>query len=89
MVGKLARALSVGAIAAGAATCLRYRKDMATARAALARGSSIAETSAGPTEYAERGDGPTLLMVHGVRRSEKLTPFWSGPLEPDRRAELD
>jgi pimeloyl-ACP methyl ester carboxylesterase len=66
MVGKLGRVLSAAAIAAGVTTYARYRKDMATARASLDRGSTIAKTAAGPIEYAERGDGRALLMVHGA-----------------------
>jgi pimeloyl-ACP methyl ester carboxylesterase len=66
MTGKLARILFVAALTAGATTYARYRSDIAKARADLNRGSTIAQTAAGPVEYAERGEGPALLMIHGA-----------------------
>ncbi len=36
------------------------------ARSAVAKGSQIANTVAGPIEYAERGDGTPLLSIHGA-----------------------
>lgn len=66
MAGRLTRIFSAAAALAGMTTYMRYRKAMAIAHSALDRGSTIAETAVGPIEYAERGDGQTLLMVHGA-----------------------
>ena len=56
-----------GASALGAGTFLRYRLWMGARRRALAAGSRVAETSAGPIEHAlEDGDGPVLLVSHGT-----------------------
>lgn len=63
---KLVRLISAAASAAGIATYVRYRKESARSRAVLDRGSTIAQTHAGPIEYAEKGDGQALLMIHGA-----------------------
>jgi pimeloyl-ACP methyl ester carboxylesterase len=44
----------------------RYRKEMRDVRDAVDSGSTIAETTAGPIEYAEKGDGARLLLIHGA-----------------------
>lgn len=54
------------AILAGMALYLSYRQDMRQAHAAIRDRSLIVETAAGPIEYADRGDGPVLLSVHGA-----------------------
>ncbi|HEU0223978.1 MAG TPA: alpha/beta fold hydrolase [Steroidobacteraceae bacterium] len=43
-----------------------YRMDIAAARGRIATGSELAQTSCGPIEYATRGDGPPVLVVHGA-----------------------
>jgi pimeloyl-ACP methyl ester carboxylesterase len=43
-----------------------YRRDMRRARARVAAGSRIAQTRCGPIEYAETGEGPPILLVHGA-----------------------
>ncbi len=58
--------LLVVALAAGAAAHLAYRRDIARIRTRLAADSRIAETSAGPIEYACGGDGPPVLVIHGA-----------------------
>jgi 2-hydroxy-6-oxonona-2,4-dienedioate hydrolase len=50
----------------GAATYARYRPVLEQARARLATGSQIAATRCGPIEYAERGAGAPVLVVHGA-----------------------
>ena len=49
-----------------AAIYLQYRADLSDARSALSSGSRIAQTACGPIEYAEAGDGPAVLAVHGA-----------------------
>lgn len=45
----------------------KARRDLAAARARLAaEAPEIAETPCGPIEYAVRGTGPPLLVVHGI-----------------------
>jgi pimeloyl-ACP methyl ester carboxylesterase/predicted enzyme related to lactoylglutathione lyase len=43
-----------------------YRADIAAARQRIATGSLIADTRCGPIEYAGRGEGPPILVVHGA-----------------------
>jgi pimeloyl-ACP methyl ester carboxylesterase len=43
-----------------------YRTDIQTARLHLSEGSTIVETSCGSIEYAERGTGPPVLIIHGA-----------------------
>jgi pimeloyl-ACP methyl ester carboxylesterase len=44
----------------------RYADDLGRARQRVAHGSRIADTSCGPIEYAELGEGPAVLLVHGA-----------------------
>jgi pimeloyl-ACP methyl ester carboxylesterase len=44
----------------------RYRREMRTLKAELRAGSRVARTSLGPVEYAEAGEGPPVLVVHGI-----------------------
>ena len=62
----LFRILSAAAATAGATAYFRYRREISSLREQLTAGSEIAETSAGPIEYAERGDGQPLLLIHGA-----------------------
>jgi len=43
-----------------------YRADLRHAVAHISTGSAVASTPCGPVEYAVRGDGPPVLMVHGA-----------------------
>lgn len=58
----VAGALAVTAIWIGAA----YRRDIAVARERVSTGSSLAHTKCGPIQYAVRGNGPPVLVVHGA-----------------------
>jgi len=50
----------------GVSTFFWYEHDLSRAREAATRGARVAETSAGPLEYATVGDGPPLLSIHGA-----------------------
>lgn len=50
---------------AGLAGHLLYRREMKDIIAAVEAGGTIAETAAGPIEFAEAGGGETLLLIHG------------------------
>ena len=43
-----------------------YRGEIAEERARIASGSQIANTPCGPIEYAVRGSGPPVLVIHGA-----------------------
>jgi pimeloyl-ACP methyl ester carboxylesterase len=43
-----------------------YRRAIGQARLRVATGSKIVQTSCGPIEYADVGDGPPILVVHGA-----------------------
>jgi pimeloyl-ACP methyl ester carboxylesterase len=43
-----------------------YAHDIGAARRRISTGSTVAETKCGPIEYAERGNGPPVLVVHGA-----------------------
>ncbi|HET9496087.1 MAG TPA: hypothetical protein VFR15_17805, partial [Chloroflexia bacterium] len=55
-----------GAVAAvgGARAARRYREAMREIRHMLDEGSKVAQTAAGPVEYAEAGEGPAVLVAH-------------------------
>ena len=44
----------------------RYRHEMSLAHERISSGAQIVETACGPIEYAELGDGPPMLIVHGA-----------------------
>ena len=44
----------------------RFASDVQNATQRVAHGSRIAATQCGPIEYAEMGEGPALLVVHGA-----------------------
>lgn len=55
------------AVAAGLIWILAvYRRDIGAARRRVSIGSAVADTRCGPIEYAERGKGPPVLVVHGA-----------------------
>jgi hypothetical protein len=45
---------------------LVYQRDLGAAKARVAEGSEMVDTACGPIEYASRGQGPALLIVHGA-----------------------
>ena len=56
------------AVAAAAAFLVHrsYDRDLSAARARIASGSTIVATKCGAIEYAETGQGPAVLLVHGA-----------------------
>lgn len=44
----------------------RYRQDVTAARERVAAGSQVVTTPCGTIEYAVKGAGPPLLVVHGA-----------------------
>jgi len=58
-------AMAVAALALGLAY-VRFTSDLERAIRRVAHGSQIALTKCGPIEYAEMGEGPALLLVHGA-----------------------
>jgi pimeloyl-ACP methyl ester carboxylesterase len=60
-----AGAMAVAALAFGLAY-VRFTSDLERATRRVAHGSQIALTQCGPIEYAEMGEGPALLLVHGA-----------------------
>lgn len=59
---------TTAAIAAGATALVyrAYRKDIKAARKWIETGSQIIHSAGGPIEFAESGDGPAVLVVHGA-----------------------
>lgn len=53
-------------ITLAAVILVSYRRDIHQARERIATGSDIAHTACGPVEYAQRGVGPPVLVVHGA-----------------------
>jgi pimeloyl-ACP methyl ester carboxylesterase len=58
--------VACAAVGVGAWTYARYRPDLDRAQARISAGSQMAQTRCGPIEYAERGEGPPVLVVHGA-----------------------
>ena len=65
-IGKLLGVLSAAASAATLVAYARYRKDIRSIKEKVESGSTVAETIAGPIEYAQQGKGTPLLMIHGA-----------------------
>jgi pimeloyl-ACP methyl ester carboxylesterase len=63
---KLAVAVAVLAIGSGAVAYARYRPVIERERARIASGGRTATTRCGPIEYADAGEGPPVLVVHGA-----------------------
>lgn len=57
---------AVAVIAAGWLVFLSYSDEVGRARAAVSSGARIANTTAGPIEYAESGAGMLLFSIHGA-----------------------
>lgn len=43
-----------------------YQRDIGAARRRVSTGSNVVDTRCGPIEYASRGSGPPVLVVHGA-----------------------
>ena len=66
-MGLAAGALLALSLLSGCATLVpAYGRDLKAAEARVESGSEIADTPCGPIEYAERGAGPPVLVVHGA-----------------------
>src|SRR5687767_10034664 len=63
LVGSVAALLIA---AAAAPIYVTYQTDIAGARARVASGSSTIETDRGRIEYADIGQGPVVLSIHGT-----------------------
>jgi pimeloyl-ACP methyl ester carboxylesterase len=59
---------AAGAIATGATALAytAYRKDIEAARRRIDADKQIIDTAQGPIEFAESGDGPAVLFIHGA-----------------------
>jgi len=66
MARSMALLLLASVAVIGGATFLWYSHDLTRAREAATRGARVAQTAAGPVEYATVGDGPPLLSIHGA-----------------------
>ncbi|WP_369983768.1 alpha/beta fold hydrolase [Sinorhizobium fredii] len=65
-IGWVLSAVSIAVVVAGGLVFLSYSNDIDRARFAVASGARVANTAAGPIEYAERGEGTPLLSIHGA-----------------------
>jgi pimeloyl-ACP methyl ester carboxylesterase len=63
---KLLGVLTAAASAATFVAYARYCKEIRAIREAVESGGTVAETAAGPVEYAETGEGQPLLLIHGA-----------------------
>ncbi|MGI5864687.1 MAG: alpha/beta fold hydrolase [Myxococcales bacterium] len=61
----VATTLAPAAVLAGL-TYSRYRRDLQRARQRIATGSNLTYTSFGALEYADVGEGPPMLAIHGA-----------------------
>jgi 2-hydroxy-6-oxonona-2,4-dienedioate hydrolase len=58
--------ISLAVFIAGAMTFFAYSSEINASRARLVGASKVIETASGPIEYAEAGEGPVVLVVHGA-----------------------
>ena len=65
-VGKICFVVGVFIVAALLSAYITYRHENAAAYERISTGSEIIETACGPIEYADVGEGPPLLMIHGA-----------------------
>ena len=67
---KIGRSVAVGLAAVGGTlavrTYRRFRHEMGLARERIRAGSEILQTGRGDIEYAVRGEGPPVLLLHGA-----------------------
>jgi 2-hydroxy-6-oxonona-2,4-dienedioate hydrolase len=84
MISRRRMLLAGAALAAAAAAgfaALRFRTDLAAARARLSRiDTASAMTRHGPVEYAVKGSGPPVLMIHGSGGGFDQALTMGGPL---------
>ena len=66
MSAKQFRILAAAASAAGFVAYARYRSELRALRESVDSGSTIAETSVAEIEYAEKGQGEPMLVIHGA-----------------------
>ena len=59
-------AIPAGLGVAAAIIYSRYRRDLKAAKARVSAGSRLANTAAGPVEYADIGEGAPVLAIHGA-----------------------
>jgi pimeloyl-ACP methyl ester carboxylesterase len=67
--GSMKRALIGASIAVAAGLIwlvVAYQRDIGAARRRVSTGSTVVDTRCGPIEYASRGRGPPVLVVHGA-----------------------
>ena len=81
----LLAALSLAVLAGLGAGARAYHRDMTLARAALVGRSQVVETAFGPVEYAEAGQGPAVLIIHGSGGGFDQGLAFSEPLRGVRR----
>jgi pimeloyl-ACP methyl ester carboxylesterase len=63
----LAGALAIAVVVVAVLVYARFRRDIRAARERLTSGGSqVIETNCGPIEYATVGEGPPVLVVHGI-----------------------
>jgi pimeloyl-ACP methyl ester carboxylesterase len=78
---RIAARIIIGAVVAAlAAATYFYQRDIRRARARITTGSQIAQTACGAIEYAEVGDGPPVLVVHGAGGGFDQGLDFAGPL---------
>jgi pimeloyl-ACP methyl ester carboxylesterase len=64
---RLTLAIAGGLLAGfGAFVYSEYSRDIRAARARVSSGSKVLNTPGGPIEYAEGGNGPPVLVIHGA-----------------------
>lgn len=63
---RLGLALLAVAAVAGLAIGFAYQRDISAARARVATGARVVDTACGPIQYAEKGSGAPLLVIHGA-----------------------
>jgi pimeloyl-ACP methyl ester carboxylesterase len=84
--GVFLAAMAGGAAVVAGSLSLRYRRDLRAARARLATvDRSVVSTEWGAVEYAERGSGEPVLVVHGIFQGCDGGLLSVRDLCPDRR----
>jgi len=66
MIRKSMVVLGVLVVLSGTLVWCAYRRDLAAARARIESASSVVNTACGTMEYADLGDGPAILAIHGA-----------------------
>ncbi len=66
MLRKLRAVVLVALLVGGTITYAGFRHDLRSANARISAGSTVVSTPCGAIEYAERGSGPPMLVVHGA-----------------------